>query len=74
MNKRFIVDRIEANTIVLQTKNGKIVSVKKHKIKGVFLEGHILINKGDYYMSSKKKTKKRKDKMNNLLKGMFKND
>ena len=39
---QFIVDRIEANTIVLQTKNGKIVSVKKHKIKGVFLEGHIL--------------------------------
>lgn len=73
MNKRFIVDRIEGNAIVLQEKNGKMVSVKKHEIKGVFLEGYILISKGDFYRPSKK-TQKRKNKINNLLKGMFKND
>lgn len=74
MNRTFIVDRIEGNTIVLQEKNGKIVIVKKHEIKGMLLEGDILIVKGDFYIPSKRKTQKRKNKISNLVEGMFKND
>lgn len=67
----FIIDRIEGNYVVLETEDENIININKDLVKGNFNEGDVLIKKGDIYIVDPILTKNRRDKIKNMMKGMW---
>lgn len=70
-SNNFIVDRIESNLVVLEDYNGDILNVSLKLFKGHINEGDIITLKGETYFKDSTLTKKRKEYINNLMKGMW---
>lgn len=71
MDKMYIIDRIEANYIVIESPEGDIINVKKEFLNGNGKEGDCLIKKDNYFEIDREATKKRQVEIANKLKGMW---
>jgi Protein of unknown function (DUF3006) len=69
----YIVDRIEGNIVVLEIDNA-LININKDSIIGDVKEGDILIDKENIYEIDIEKTKLRKEKINNMMKELWKNE
>ena len=69
--KMFIVDRIEEESIVLEDYEGEIIVIDKDKVKSIPLEGDILVKDGDLFFVDIEETRKRREKIKNIMKGMW---
>ncbi|WP_040210196.1 DUF3006 domain-containing protein [Clostridium polynesiense] len=74
-NERLIVDRIEEKLVVVcEDSRGNIVNIDRMQVDGEVKEGDILILKDGKYKVDKESTLKRKNEMENLMKGMWVED
>lgn len=69
--KMFIIDRIEEESIVLEDYEGEIIVIDKDKVKSIPLEGDILVKDGDLFFVDIEETRKRREKIKNIMKGMW---
>lgn len=68
----YIVDRIEKNLVICEDDNLNIIEIKLSKINGIVREGDVLVAEGkNNYKVSLKKTKRRKEYIEDLTKGMW---
>ena len=67
----YIVDRIEGEYIVLEDTNGELLDVLKSYVESGVKEGDSLIKTGDYFTIDIEETKKRRDKISTMMKGMW---
>ena len=67
----FIIDRIEEESIVLEDYEGEIIVIDKDKVKSIPLEGDILVKDGDLFFVDIEETRKRREKIKNIMKGMW---
>ncbi|MBU3209555.1 Protein of uncharacterised function (DUF3006) [Clostridium putrefaciens] len=73
-SNNFIVDRIESKLVVLENYNGNMLNVPLKLFRGHIDEGDIITLKGETYFKDPELTKKRKSDINNLMKGMWKDE
>lgn len=72
MEKAFYtVDRIEGSYAVLEDNEENIINVEIINIKGDLKEGKVLYKKDALYFIDEEETRKRSEKINNLLKGLW---
>lgn len=71
MVEEFIVDRIEGEYLLVENQDGEIINISLNEVIGNIREGSILIKKDNKYIYDMKKTEDRKNKINNLMKGMW---
>lgn len=71
MKDIFIVDRIEGKYIVVEDLNGDIIDIEKSLVESGVKEGDCLIKKGIHFLIDLEETKKRKEEISNLMKGMW---
>ena len=69
--KMFIIDWIEEESIVLEDYEGEIIVIDKDKVKSIPLEGDILVKDGDLFFVDIEETRKRREKIKNIMKGMW---
>lgn len=67
----YIVDRIEENIIVLQDENGYMINLNKNNVDGNVKEGDCLRKENNRFLLDKEETKKRKIRIDKLMKGMW---
>lgn len=67
----FVVDRIEGNTIVLESYNGEIIVIEKEKVNKLPNDGDVLIKDNDFFYIDEDETIKRKEKIKNITKGIW---
>ena len=68
----FIVDRIEGRSLVLQNRNAEIIIIDKTNVEDEVSEGDILVKiSKKRYIVNREETDKRKNKIDNLMKGMW---
>lgn len=70
-NKEYIVDRFEADYAILETESSTLINVNKNDIIGEVKEGDLLIKKNNLYYIDKEKTEIRKNKINDIMKGLW---
>ncbi|MDO5516634.1 MAG: DUF3006 domain-containing protein [Clostridium sp.] len=68
----YIVDRIEGDYTILETYDGFIKEIKSNNIQGCFKEGDVLLMDGEFFKVSEELTKERREKIENLMKDMWK--
>lgn len=71
MNRKYIVDRIEEKTAVVERENGDMYRISIGSIRGDFKEGDILINRGEYFEVDKDFTANRRTQIDDLMKDMW---
>ena len=72
---QFIVDRIEGRSLVLQNRNYEMIIIDRTNVDDEVNEGDVLIKiDKNKYIVSKEETKKRNIKIDNLTKGMWKDE
>lgn len=71
MKQIYIVDRLEGEYVVLETPEEEMVNVKKSFLEKDIKEGDCLIKKDDYFILDIKETEKRKEKISEMMKGMW---
>lgn len=69
--KEYIVDRIEGNYVILEGKEGNLFNVEKSDIIGNAKEGDLLYKKDKIYFIDVEATKRRKEEIDNLMKGLW---
>lgn len=69
--KIFTIDRIENNIVVLEDENRDMITIEAENIVDDFSEGDILKEINNKYYIDKEKTKSRRNKVNNLMKGLW---
>lgn len=69
--KEYIVDRIEGNYVILEDKEGNLFNVEKSDIIGSVKEGDLLYKKDKIYFIDDEATKRRKEEIDNLMKGLW---
>lgn len=69
--KMFIVDRIEDESIVLESYDGEIIVVDKRNLESMPKEGDILIEENKSFIISKEETDKRREKIKKMMKGVW---
>jgi len=69
----YIVDRIEENIIVLQDENGHMINLNKNSVDENVKEGDCLKKENNKFLFDMEETKKRKMRINKLMKGMWEN-
>lgn len=67
----FVADRIEGNTIVLESYNGEIIVIEKEKVNKLPNDGDVLIKDNDFFYIDEDETIKRKEKIKNITKGIW---
>lgn len=72
MQEEYIVDRIEGKFVVIESEDSQITNVPLDNIKGDPKEGDVLIKDGAYFIVDEEATKIRKEKINNMMKNMWK--
>ena len=70
-NKEYIVDRFEDDYAILETEINTLINVNKNDIIGEVKEGDLLIKKNNLYYIDKEKTEIRKNKINDIMKGLW---
>lgn len=71
MSEGFIIDRIENGFIVVETGDEVMVNIPDNLIKGEFKEGDILIQDDEFFRVDSNLTKRRKEKIDYLMKDMW---
>lgn len=74
MGKKFIIDRIEGESIVLENENGERIVIDKASVKIDTTkpkEGDVLILRDNSFIIDKQQTIRRKKEMGALMKGMW---
>lgn len=69
----YIVDRIEENIIVLQDENGHMININKNNVYEKVKEGDCLRKENNRFLLDIEETKKRKMRIDKLMKGMWEN-
>ena len=69
----YIVDRIEENIIVLQDENGHMINLNKNNVDEKDKEGDCLKKENNRFFLDIEETKKRKIRIDKLMKGMWEN-
>lgn len=72
MNEKYIIDRIEGKYVILEKENGDMCEIFIENIEGNFNEGDILVKEGQSFKVNEEFTKLRKEKINNIMKDMWK--
>ena len=70
-NEEYIVDRFEDDYAILETESSTLINVNKNDIIGEVKEGDLLVKKNNIYYIDKEKTKLRKKKINDIMKGLW---
>lgn len=71
MSEYYIVDRVEEDMLVIEDRNENIICINKSSVSGEVNEGDCLIKKEGIFFIDIEETKKRKAKINDLMKGMW---
>ncbi|MDS0526957.1 DUF3006 domain-containing protein [Clostridium sp. SHJSY1] len=71
MERRYIVDRIEGDYIVIESSTGEMINVKKDNVRGNAKDGDCLILKNDYFFIDEKATLARKHEISRKTEGMW---
>lgn len=71
MKEIFIVDRFEGEYVVVETPQKEVINIKKSLVDNDVKEGDCLIKVGDNFIIDIEETKKRKEEISNLMKGMW---
>lgn len=69
--KKYIVDRIEGDYVILEGEQGNLFNVKKRNMIANVKEGDILYKKDNIYFIDDEATKRRKEEIDNLMKGLW---
>ena len=69
MKEVFTVDRIEGDYFVIETPEEDIINVEKYLVEAK--EGDCLVKKDGHFRIDIEETKKRKEEISNLMKGMW---
>lgn len=69
--KEFIVDRIEGNIVIVEN-NNSIIQINRIYINGEVKEGDILVKSNGIYEVDYNKTNLRKEKINSMMKEIWK--
>lgn len=69
--KKYIVDRIEGDYVILEGEQGNLFNVKKSDMIANVKEGDILYKKDNIYFIDDEATKRRKEEIDNLMKGLW---
>lgn len=72
MQEEYIVDRIEGGFAVVEKENLKMQNISLEDIKGDPKEGDVLIKDGLKFIVDKEATIRRKNKINEMMKKMWK--
>lgn len=72
MKERYIIDRVEGDFAIIEKENGDILEISIESIKGAFKEGDIIINKDKYFEVDEDFTLRRKERIDNSIKDMWK--
>lgn len=67
----FVVDRIEGESIVLESYNGEIIVIEKESINKLPNEGNVLVKDNNFFYIDEDETIKRKEKIKNITKGIW---
>lgn len=69
--KKFTIDRIEENKVVLECENGDIIRLDRTSLPKNVREGDVLhFEKGSYFLNARE-TQQRRDKIKRLMSGLF---
>ena len=71
MKEVFTVDRIEGDYFVIETPEEDIINVEKYLVESGAKEGDFLVKKDGHFRIDIEETKKRKEEISNLMKGMW---
>ena len=71
MVETYIVDRFEGEYIILENNKGELFDVLKTSVESGVKEGDYLVKTGDYFTIDIEETKKRKEKIHDMMKGMW---
>ena len=71
MIETYIVDRFEGEYIILENNQGELFDVLKTSVESGVKEGDCLVKTGDYFTIDIEETKKRKEKIHDMMKGMW---
>lgn len=71
MKEIFIVDRIDGDYFVIETPEEDIINVEKYLVESGAKEGDCLVKKENCFLIDREETKKRKEDISNLMKGMW---
>lgn len=72
MQEEYIVDRIEGEIAVVEGKDLKVENILLKNIKGDPKEGDVLIKDGLNFIVDREATNKRKEKINQMIRNMWK--
>ena len=72
MQEEYIVDRIEGEIAVVEGKDLKMENILLKNIKGDPKEGDVLITDGLNFIVDREATNKRKEKINQMIRNMWK--
>lgn len=72
MQEEYIVDRIEGKVAVVEKENSQMENIPIENIKGNPKEGDVLIKDGLNFKVDKEATIKRTEKINEMMKKMWK--
>ncbi|WP_460278752.1 DUF3006 domain-containing protein [Clostridium sp. CTA-5] len=72
MVDKYIVDRIEENYAVVENHEGDMLEVLISQIENIPKEGDVLVKKENMFIIDYEETKNRRDKINNMMKNMWK--
>ena len=67
----FIVDRIEGESIVLESYGGEIIVIEYKEVDKLPNEGDVLIKKKDFFFIDDEETINRKEKIKSMMKGIW---
>ncbi|MPM17424.1 hypothetical protein SDC9_63813 [bioreactor metagenome] len=70
-NIEYIIDRIENDYVIVETKANELIDIKKSDIVGIAKEGDILFKRDGLYLIDKEATKLRHKKINTMMKGLW---
>lgn len=71
--KKFIVDRIENNSVVLEDEKQDIILIDINLFDKEPKEGDVVVRFNNSFKVDEEATNERKNKINTLMKGMWKN-
>ena len=67
----YIVDRIEGESIVLESYGGEIIIIEYKKINKLPNEGDVLVKNNDFFYIDEEETINRKEKIKSMMKGIW---
>lgn len=71
MSEYFIVDRIEGENIIIESPNGELITISKNSVSDKIRESDVLIKEGNIFVVDYKETEDRKNRIRNIMKGMW---